>query len=255
MRTLISFSIFTILIVPMVVSAQYTPLVQMLDSGGNPIQNMSWQQYIDLLYATAIALAALLAVIKIVIAGAKYMFSDVITNKSEAKKDIQGALLGLLLILGAVLVLELINPRLANTTVDMPKLTPTRGTPPPAVSPATGGGAPVTVQPLGAVPPSATPAERNIQLYDLRDVSVGQATNRCTDAYGIIGPPNTTTNMIGCALPKAPPVHYRRQPNVAFDEGLRAFQSACTSSGRVLTDQVGLGGVINLNSNTVCVTY
>ena len=108
-------------------TSAYKPLIQLPISTGGAT---GWQGYIDLLYATAISLAALLAVIKIVIAGAKYMFSDVITNKSEAKKDIQGALLGLLLILGAVILLNLINPQLTNTTINIDRIQPTPSVPP-----------------------------------------------------------------------------------------------------------------------------
>lgn len=42
------------------------------------------------------------------------MFSDIVTTKADAKKDIQGALLGLLLIISAVLVLSTINSDLTN---------------------------------------------------------------------------------------------------------------------------------------------
>jgi hypothetical protein len=44
------------------------------------------------------------------------MFSDIVTQKSEAKRDIQGALLGLLVVMAAVVVLTIINPDL--TTFD-----------------------------------------------------------------------------------------------------------------------------------------
>jgi hypothetical protein len=74
--------------------------------------------YINAIYAMFISIAALLAVVKIVIAGVKYMFSDIVTQKSEAKKDIQGAIFGLILILGAVLILTVINPDLTNFNLE-----------------------------------------------------------------------------------------------------------------------------------------
>lgn len=74
--------------------------------------------YINAIYAMFISIAALLAVVKIVIAGVKYMFSDIVTQKSEAKKDIQGAIFGLVLILGAVLILTVINPDLTNFNLE-----------------------------------------------------------------------------------------------------------------------------------------
>ncbi len=68
--------------------------------------------YVTALYYAAISIGALLAVIKIIFAGIKYMLTDVVTTKSDAKKDIYGALIGLLIIVSAVLILQTINPRL-----------------------------------------------------------------------------------------------------------------------------------------------
>lgn len=73
--------------------------------------------YINQLYFLSISLAALLAVIKIIIAGVKYMLADVVTSKADAKSDIWGALLGLLLIVSAVIILGTINPNLTNLNV------------------------------------------------------------------------------------------------------------------------------------------
>jgi hypothetical protein len=66
--------------------------------------------FVNLIYGLAIVIAALLAVIKIVIAGVKWMLSDVVTDKGHAKKDIQSALFGLIIIISAVLIITVINP-------------------------------------------------------------------------------------------------------------------------------------------------
>ncbi len=76
--------------------------------------DLSIESYMQALYLLAISVAAIMAVIKITIAGVKYMLSDVVTNKESAKKDIQGALFGLLIVLAAVLILETINPQLTQ---------------------------------------------------------------------------------------------------------------------------------------------
>lgn len=73
-------------------------------------------QYIDALYIFIISIAALIAVVRLVMAGVKYILSDVINTKESAKKDIKTSLLGLLIVLGAVLILETINPQLTNLT-------------------------------------------------------------------------------------------------------------------------------------------
>jgi len=108
------FIITLILVLPVVALAQnYVPLVGIPgvdDSDG-------FGTYINSLYGLSISIAALLAVIKIIIAGVKWMMTDIAPNKSDAKKDIQGALLGLLVILAAVLILTVINPDLGGANI------------------------------------------------------------------------------------------------------------------------------------------
>lgn len=70
--------------------------------------------YLNAIYRLSISVAALLAVLILIKAGVKYMFSDIVTYKSDAKNDIRGAILGLLLIISAVLILSTINEDLTN---------------------------------------------------------------------------------------------------------------------------------------------
>ncbi len=79
----------------------------------------NFEQYINALYALAISVAALIAVVKIIIAGAKYMMSDIVSSKSEAKEDIRNSLIGLLIIIGAVIILNTVNSNLTNVQVTM----------------------------------------------------------------------------------------------------------------------------------------
>jgi hypothetical protein len=72
----------------------YEPLVELPRLDPN---TQSTEQYVNALYLLAITIAALLAVVKIIFGGVKWMLSDVVTDKSAAKKDIRGALLGLLI--------------------------------------------------------------------------------------------------------------------------------------------------------------
>ena len=92
--------------------SKYVPLIDipLLTQAGDT----GFSGYINFLYSLSIGIAGLLAVIKIIVAGVKYMFSDVITDKGSAKKEIQGALFGLLLILGAYIILNTINPQLVT---------------------------------------------------------------------------------------------------------------------------------------------
>lgn len=86
----------------------YVPIVSIpgVDS------SMTIETYIDALFKLSITVAGLIAVVKIIFSGVKWMLSDVITDKSSAKKDIRGAIFGLLIILTAVLVLNTINTNL-----------------------------------------------------------------------------------------------------------------------------------------------
>lgn len=121
---------------PYVTFAQltYTSLVNVPVTTGS-----GFEGYINSIYALSISIAALLAVIKIIIAGVKWMTTDIVTSKGDAKRDIQGALVGLLIVLSAVLIISVINPSI--TDVDTGSLS--MSTPPPGVPP----------------PPPPTPAE------------------------------------------------------------------------------------------------
>jgi len=113
-------SVFTFLLtaIPATVFAQSRPMFETLVNIPLVTANsMDIGQYINALYILSISIAALLAVIKIIIAGVKYMLSDVVTSKAEAKGDIKGALGGLLVVISAVVVLETINPQLRVLSV------------------------------------------------------------------------------------------------------------------------------------------
>lgn len=72
------------------------------------------EDYANALYILAIAVAAALGVLRIIMAGVKYMFSETVPAKGDAKKEIGWSLFGLVLILGAVTILNEINPNLRN---------------------------------------------------------------------------------------------------------------------------------------------
>ena len=115
-----------ILCTPLAVFAQYQPLVGLPGIGTD---TSSFDAYIETIYAVTITVAAMLAVIKIVIAGVKYMTTDIVTSKGDAKADIRGAILGLLVVLAAVLIIEVINPDINDVN-----LTLTTQAPPPSVA-------------------------------------------------------------------------------------------------------------------------
>jgi len=108
-----SFLIFCFLVLPSLVAA--ADFVSMVGIPGIPDNSTDLNQYFNAIYRLSISLAALLAVVKIVMAGAKYMLTDIVPAKGEALADIKGALLGLLVILAAVLILGTINKNIINT--------------------------------------------------------------------------------------------------------------------------------------------
>lgn len=119
-----------ILTTPVLVFAQgqmqlFQPGLPGLQNAGN----LTTQQYIDALYVIAITAAAILAVFKLIWAGVQYMLSDLVTSKQKAKQDIQGALLGLLIILAAVTILTTINPNLKQINF-LKNATPANSVPP-----------------------------------------------------------------------------------------------------------------------------
>lgn len=63
-----------------------------------------------------IAVSVLLSVIMLSIGGFQYMTQDAASTKEAAKKTITQALLGLLIVIGAWLILFIINPQILNIT-------------------------------------------------------------------------------------------------------------------------------------------
>lgn len=83
--------------------------------------------YIEGIFTLIIAIAGGLAVIMLIYGGIKYMSTDAIGGKSEAKDTIQNALWGLLLVISAWLILSTINEKLV--TFDLKILDPVTQTP------------------------------------------------------------------------------------------------------------------------------
>ncbi len=112
MKQLLLSILVSVLFFPATIFAQssYSTLID-----GTPLSDTNdIGQYLNSIYLLAIVAAALFAVVKIIIAGVKYMLSDVVTSKEDAKKDIRTSLLGLIIIISAVLILNTINPNLTD---------------------------------------------------------------------------------------------------------------------------------------------
>jgi type IV secretory pathway VirB2 component (pilin) len=81
----------------------------------DPTQPSNIGDYLNSMITIFIGVCAVLAVIMIIIGGLQYMTSELISSKEEGKKRIRNAIFGLLLALGAWLLLNTINPDILKT--------------------------------------------------------------------------------------------------------------------------------------------
>lgn len=190
-------------------TVKYEPLIA-IQGVTDATRGGSFSAYVDFLYGLSIAIAALLAVIKIVVAGAKYMMSSLPGTKGDSKSEIQGALLGLLLILGAFLILNTINPALTKTTVNFDPLgaNPTKANRPPALRAAAPTGA--------AAGTTATPQQTALQSL------IGTSVHVCVNGKQL---PSQTTSATTISLNTSSCNIDQKQV------ALRAFNELCEQAG------------------------
>lgn len=74
--------------------------------------------YLNIIIKLVIGIAAVLAMVMIVMGGIEYMTSELVSGKEAGKETITHAILGLLIALGAFLILNTINPQLLNACLD-----------------------------------------------------------------------------------------------------------------------------------------
>jgi len=109
--------IFGVFAATTTVSAQgYVPLEPLPNLPSGPVE---FGTYLDVIFKLGLGVAIVLAVIVLVIAGIEYIGGA--SNESartDAKERIWGAILGLLIALGAWLILYTINPDINSSTLD-----------------------------------------------------------------------------------------------------------------------------------------
>ncbi|MFA6269662.1 MAG: pilin [Candidatus Paceibacterota bacterium] len=114
------------------------PLPGVADNVGD---TTTLEKYVPAIFKLAIGLSTVAAVLMIVIGGFEYMTTDAIQGKSAGKERIKNAVFGLILVIGAWLILFTINPNLININLDIGSVTTTA---PPGgggeLAPPTGGG-------------------------------------------------------------------------------------------------------------------
>jgi len=95
------------------------PTCTNVSSGGTTLG-----RYLPGLFKLGIGIAGVLAVIMIMIGGVEYMMSESITSKGAGKDKMRDAIIGLLLAMGAWIILNTINPNLVDTETTPAPLTP-----------------------------------------------------------------------------------------------------------------------------------
>lgn len=102
----------------------FKPITEGLSSGP-PLLNAAisagnLSDFLSRIFAIAIAVGAILAVLRIAYGGFVYMTTDAIGQKQTARVIIQNAVLGLILLLAVVVILERINPDLLSMKFTLP---------------------------------------------------------------------------------------------------------------------------------------
>lgn len=90
-----------------------------------PAECTDLTRYLPNAFNLAIGIAVALAFIAITIGGVMYATSDALSNKSAGKEAIENALWGLLLVIGAYLILQTINPKILDFSLTIDQFTTT----------------------------------------------------------------------------------------------------------------------------------
>lgn len=105
-------------------NTDYKPLAPLpgLDDVYDTTGNCPLGKYLKIMIGLVIGIATVLAMVMIVLGGMEYMTSELISSKEAGKEKIKNAIIGLLIALGAWLILNTINPTLLNVCLgDIPK--------------------------------------------------------------------------------------------------------------------------------------
>jgi hypothetical protein len=88
-------------------------------SAQSPTYATTPEQYIKGIVRLMIGLAGVFAVLQLIIAGMKYVTVDSFSGKDTARKDINNALIGLILAIGAFTILQTISTQFTNLTLNV----------------------------------------------------------------------------------------------------------------------------------------
>ena len=109
------FSIFTTL------HAAETPYTTLVDSLPGIEKTTTLSSYLPAVFNLSMGIAAVLAFVMITFGGIMYATSDAISGKSQGKEYVTNAIWGLLLVIGAWVILNTINPKILHFDLSIPK--------------------------------------------------------------------------------------------------------------------------------------
>lgn len=130
------------------------------------------ETYLPNAFNLMVGVAAALAFIMITWGGVMYATSDALSSKTDGKKFIEDAVWGLLLVIGAWIILNTINPQILNFNLSLPKSTIQTT---PGVSISGGGGTGGGVGCEGPCPYSYTSGGTIIKYNDCSDCSLSNS--------------------------------------------------------------------------------
>ncbi len=99
-----------------VIVPEFKPITENLSSGPSLLNTAitagSLSAFLTSIFKVAIAVGAILAVLRIAYGGFVYMTTDAMGDKKKSREILQNAVLGLILLLAVVVILNRINPNL-----------------------------------------------------------------------------------------------------------------------------------------------
>lgn len=102
----------------------YKPLAPLPGLGDTPYDTQTdcaLGNYLNIIIKLILGISAVLAMVMITMGGIEYMTSELISSKEAGKETLKNAILGLLIALGAYLILNTINPQLLNICPKLPE--------------------------------------------------------------------------------------------------------------------------------------
>ncbi len=100
----------------------YTLLAPLPLTGDRYATETRLPEYVNGIIRIAIGISAVFAILMIIIGGFQYMTSDAIQGKQDGKNRIKNAFWGIILIAGAFIILNTINPRLLDINLNIERI-------------------------------------------------------------------------------------------------------------------------------------